>query len=241
MSIRRSSVALLTSFAIALIGCSGGYEYPSRPAASPEAITAVLSRSADARPFALNNQDLTIAWAVTGSQEEKCAGTGIRITGSAVSGNGDFTHLGETTVSTSMAWNIGRLLTPDAVRYKAIGPASGPVAPVFGRGQYPYAFHYDPIRGACGPGVTATGKVVLTAANGDQVFGDVVGGETHKLDFIIDGDGAENFAEVAVTGGTGRFEGATGSFTVHSIARLGPTLKFVVTFAEVLPGGAIGY
>jgi hypothetical protein len=189
----------------------------------------------------LDNQELEIPWAVSGSQEENCAGPGIRITGSAVSGKGDFTHLGHTTVSTSMAWDIGHLLSPSDVKYKAIGPASGPVAPVFGRDKYPYTFHYDPIKGECGSGVTATGKVVLTASNGDRVFGDIVGGETHKLDFIFDGDGGETFAEVAVTGGTGRFEGATGSFTVHAIARLGPTLKFVVTFAEVLPGGTIGY
>jgi hypothetical protein len=238
---RRSIVSLLAFLPIPLIGCTSGSDHAARPAASPEAITAVLSRSPDARPFALDNQDLEISWAVSGSQEEKCAGPGIRITGSAVSGKGSFTHLGETTVSTSMAWDIGHLLSPSAVKYKAIGPASGPVAPVFGRGAYPYAFHYDPISGKCAPGVTATGKVVLTAANGDRVFGDIVGGETHKLDFLFDGDGGETFAEVAVTGGTGRFEGATGSFTVHAIARLGPTLRFNVTFAEVMPGGTIGY
>jgi hypothetical protein len=240
MWMRRSIVPLLVAFSISLIGCAGS-DHATRPAASPEDITAVLTRSPNAKAFALNHQDLEIVWAVSGSQEEKCAGTGIRITGSAVGGKGEFSHLGHTTVSTSMAWDIGHLLSPSAVKYKAIGPASGPVAPVFGRGKYPYAFHYDPIKGQCGSGVIATGKVVLTAANGDQVFGDIVGGETHKLDFIFDGDGGETFAQVAVTGGTGRFDGATGSFTVHAIARLGPTLKFIVTFAEVMPGGTIGY
>src|SRR3954467_8152053 len=100
MSMRRTIVTLLASVSLPLIGCTGG-DHTARPAASPEDITAVLSRSADARPIALNNQDLEIPWAVAGSQEEKCAGTGTRITGSAVAGKGDFTHLGSTTVSTS--------------------------------------------------------------------------------------------------------------------------------------------
>jgi hypothetical protein len=63
----------------------------------------------------------------------------------------------------------------------------------------------------------------------------------HKLDFIVDGDGVESFAEVAVTGGTGRFAAATGAFVVHTIARIQPTLNFAITLAEVLPGGTIGY
>ncbi len=242
MRMRRSVVTLVVSFSLSSFGCTGASDDAGRSAApSPEAITAVLSRSANALPFALNHQDLEIPRAVTGGQEEKCAGTGIRIAGAEVAGKASFTQLGHTTANVSMAWDIGHLLAPGTARYKAVGPASGPVAPVFGQARYPYAFHYDPTTGDCGNAVTATGKVVLTAANGDRVFGNVVGGETHKLHFIIDGDGAETFAEVAVTGGTGRFDGATGSFTVHAIARVGATLKFNVTFAEVLPGGTIGH
>jgi hypothetical protein len=73
------------------------------------------------------------------------------------------------------------------------------------------------------------------------VFGNITGGEAHRLDFIINGDGVESFVEVAVTGGTGRFAGATGSFVVHSIARIQPTLRFAITLAEILPGGTLGY
>jgi len=243
MRMRRSFVTLGASISLLpLFGCTGASDDAHRiAAATPEAITAVLSRSADARPLALNHQDLEVPWAVAGAQEAKCEPTGAKITGAMISGKGNFSHLGQTTVSTSLAWDIGHLLSPGTAKYKPVGPASGPVAPVFGPARYPYAFHYDPIHGVCGNAVTATGKVVLTAANGDQVFGNVVGGETHKLDFIIDGDGGETFAEVTVTGGTGRFEDATGSFTMHAIARLGPTLTFHVTFAEVLPGGTLGY
>jgi hypothetical protein len=235
---RRSIVPLPVSLAL-LLGCTGASdEGGSHAPVSPEAITAVLSRGADARPFKLNHQDLDVVWAVTRAQDLGCGGSGF--TGAGVAGKGDFSHLGQTTVSVSPAWDIGHLIQ-GSPKYKPVGPASGPVAPILGRGAYPYTFHYDPATGTCGQTVTATGKVVLTAANGDRVFGDVLGGETHKLDFVVDGDGGEVFVEVAVTGGTGRFEGATGSFTVHAISRLGPTLKFVVTLAEVLPGGTLGY
>jgi hypothetical protein len=157
-----------------------------------------------------------------------------------VGGKGDFTQLGSSAVDVSAAWNIGNLLkTPP--RYSPVGPAGGPVAPVIGQSGYPYAFHYNPQTGKCGQAVAATGKAVLTASNGDQVFGNITGGEAHRLDFIINGDGVESFVEVAVTGGTGRFAGATGSFVVHSIARIQPTLRFAITLAEILPGGTLGY
>ena len=56
----------------------------------------------------------------------------------------------------------------------------------------------------------ATGSYVFTAANGDQVYADFVGHSTRT-----DQPGVIKIVEVAtITGGTGRFAGATGGFTV---------------------------
>jgi hypothetical protein len=186
----------------------------------------------------LNNQHLEPVWTVSKDQEIGCGGTGVA--GGQVGGTGDFSALGESTVDVSAAWDISNLIqsTPE---FTPVGPASGPVAPVIGQSGYPYAFHYDPETSSCKQNVQATGKVILTAANGDRLYGDITGGEAHKLDFIIDGDGVESFARTTVTGGTGQFAGASGSFTVHLIARMLPTLKFSITLAEILPGSTLYY
>jgi hypothetical protein len=156
-----------------------------------------------------------------------------------VGGKASFSHLGQSWVEVSAAWDVANLLTTPA-QYEPVGPAGGPVAPVIGQSGYPHAFHYDPATGTCQQTVSATGKVVLTAANGDRLFGDITGGEAHRLDFLFAGDGVETFAAVDVTGGTGRLAGATGSFVVHTIARITPTLRFRITLAEIMPGGTIG-
>ncbi|MGD2071584.1 MAG: hypothetical protein PVI57_23165, partial [Gemmatimonadota bacterium] len=69
----------------------------------------------------------------------------------------------------------------------------------------------------------------------------ITGGEAHRLDFILPGDGVESFLEVTVTGGTGQFASATGSFVAHVIVRFMPTLRFDITLAEILPGGTLYY
>jgi hypothetical protein len=220
-----------------VLGC-GRENAADVPRVGVEAITAVLTSRSDARPVKLNHHELVPLWAITKDQELACGGSAIA--GARVGGKGDFTHLGEASVDVSAAWDIGNLLkTPP--KYRPEGPASGPVAPVIGQSGYPYAFHRNPETGTCGQAVTATGKVTLTAASGDRLYGNITGGEVHKLDFIIDGDGIEAFFEVSVTGGTGRFSAATGAFVVHTIARLQPTLKFKMTLAEILPGGTVGY
>jgi hypothetical protein len=208
------------------------------PALQADAITALLAPVADARPLKLNHHDLTPIWTVAKDQELGCGGSAVA--GGEVGGKGQFTLLGKSSVDVSAAWDVGNLLTTPA-RYTPVGPAGGPVAPVIGESGYPYAFHYDPATGECQETVVATGKVVLTAANGDELHGDITGGEAHRMDFILPGDGVETFAEVAVTGGTGRFAGATGAFVVHTIARMQPTMKFAITVAEILPGGTLGY
>jgi len=221
----------------ALAACSSSDQAVSDGFA-PEAISATIAGGAGARPLKLNHHAVSLRWGITKSQEQACGGPAIA--GAEAGGVANFSQLGITTTSWSAAWDIGHLLTGPA-QFTPVGPASGPVAPVLAQSAYPYAFQYNPLADACGSGVAATGKVVLTAANGDRLLGDVVGGEAHKLDFIIDGDGVEVFIRVAVTGGTGRFANATGSFVMHAIGRTMPTLQFEIRLLELLPGGAIGY
>lgn len=237
MSRGKASCLLTVLSLIALAGCSGS-EKTMSDGFAPEAISAVIAGGADARPLKLNHHAVSLNWGITKSQEQACGGPAHA--GAEAGGVANFSHLGITTTSWSAAWDIGNLLAGPA-QFTPVGPASGPVAPVLGQGAYPYAFHYNPATDACGAAVTATGKVVLTASNGDRLLGDVLGGEAHKLDFIVDGDGVEVFIRAAVTGGTGRFANATGSFVMHALGRLGPTLKFDLKLLEVLPGGAIGY
>ena len=60
-----------------------------------------------------------------------------------------------------------------------------------------------------------TGTATITAANGDQIFA------THTGLIQIVGDGiAQVDSEFIITGGTGRFTGATGSFNSHGPANL---------------------
>ena len=56
---------------------------------------------------------------------------------------------------------------------------------------------------------TATGVYTLTAANGDQLFLDMEG-------HAVLTDFTKTVANFTVTGGTGRFQGATGSFTADN-------------------------
>jgi hypothetical protein len=221
----------------AVIACSGD-EVSDLPALDVDAITAVLAPGADARPLKLNHSGLEPVWTVSKDQEMACGGPAVA--GGQVGGSARFTHLGASWVEVSAAWDVGNLITTPP-QYQPVGPAGGPVAPVIGASGYPYAFHYDPATGDCQQTVAATGEVVLTAANGDRLHGAITGGEAHRLDFIIPGDGVETFAEVSVTGGTGRFANATGSFVVHTIARITPTLRFAITLADIMPGGTLGY
>src|SRR4029077_14793580 len=56
----------------------------------------------------------------------------------------------------------------------------------------------------------AVGSYLMTAANGDQLIGTFTG---HATLIGTDGHYAVIVEEVTITGGTGRFAGAAGSFT----------------------------
>jgi hypothetical protein len=190
------------------------------------------------RPLAMSKTNLDLVWGIIATQEQGCGGG--KIAGGEARGTGNVTHLGRSTVSVSAAWDINRLIA--SPEFQPIGPAGGPVATVLGRGEYPYTFHANPFSLTCGSSVAATGRVEFTAANGDRVFGNIVGGETHRLDFIFAGDGIETFAHVEIAGGTGRFTNASGAVVSHTMTRFFPSVgTFLVVIAELLPGGTIAY
>lgn len=191
--------------------------------------------------FEMTGEDLDLVWAITRDQELPCGGS--EMAGGALAGNATFTEFGTMDVDFSAAWDIAaRVADPAEAEFQPEGPAGGPFAPVLGTDEYPYAFQYDPFTDTCDPVVSATGDVTFTADDGDELLGVVTGGETHRLDFVVEGDGIETFATVDFAGGTGTFENASGSFTVHTIARFDvTTMAFVIDLAEVLPGGTLTY
>lgn len=205
-------------------------------ACSPEGSQEPVTRSLD-----MTDHDLDLVWAITREQEEPCSG--LEMAGGELAGDVTFEELGTLAVGFSAAWDIAAANPdPDAAEFEPEGPAGGPFAPVLGPDEHPYTFAYDPFTDTCDEVVSGTGLVEFVAADGDTIDAVVTGGETHRLDFVAEGDGIETFATADVSGGTGRFEGATGSFTVHTIARFDPAAPgFVIDEAEVLPGGSITY
>ena len=89
----------------------------------------------------------------------------------------------------------------------------------------------------CSAGYATTAITTPTAANGDQVIGTVTGGEIYELALAVAGDGQESFLAVTITGGTGRFAGASGSFVTHSII----SFASGIISSEIMSGGTIGY
>ena len=199
------------------------------------------------RPFEMTGADVELDWGITIFQEEPCSGN--QMAGGEISGTTTFAGIGSLVVNMTSAWNIDDLLDDAEKRYQPVSPAApadGPAAPVLGHGDYPYAFQFDPFQNLCLPPgesvVSANGELVFTATDGDELYGLVTGGETYRLDFVLEGDGIETFAEIEFAGGTGRFDGATGSFVIHTIFRFDfATDAFVLDLAEVLPGGTVRY
>ncbi len=196
------------------------------------------------REFRMSDADVALAWGITIFQEVPCGGP--EIAGGEITGAATFTAgIGQAELTMSSAWDVGNLLDDADKRFDPVSPeAAGPAAPVLGVNDYPHAFQFNPFTDACLlPGedpAIATGDIVFVASDGDELHGNVVGGETYRLDFVVQGDGIETFNIIEFAGGTGRFSGATGSFVVHSILRFDHDAgEFVLDLAEVLPGGTI--
>ena len=98
--------------------------------------------------------------------------------------------------------------------------------------------HIDGVVTPTGPGTfTLAGSLTLTAANGDQQFGDFSGSGMN------DGSGGSTgTTATTITGGTGRFTGASGSvsgpFTQTPISMSATTATFATTFSL---SGTISY
>jgi hypothetical protein len=219
---------LLLSFAISCIICFSSCS-SSDPDPGPQTV-----------PIEMLSANLNLDWAITREHEMPCGGD--EVGGGAISGMVNFAEIGELLLELSSVWDIANQLDPGEVIYEPEGPAGGPVARVFGKEEYPYNFMFSPFTGQCETVVSATGEMTLTAGTGDIIFGMVEGGETHRLDFVMEGDGIETFARIDIEGGTGQFENATGQFTTHTITRFDfDSNSFVMDLATVLPGGSITY
>jgi hypothetical protein len=65
------------------------------------------------------------------------------------------------------------------------------------------------------PASSSTGSAQLVAANGDMIFTTIVG----QAEPVLDTPGLLRIVEInTITGGTGRFAGAKGSFTMERLA-----------------------
>lgn len=82
------------------------------------------------------------------------------------------------------------------------------------------------------PGADVNGQFVLTAANGDQVFGEYV--TLAQLNFGIGQVSA--LGTFQITGGTGRFENATGNGVISALGSLAPPFAVIGGMT-----GTIGY
>jgi hypothetical protein len=74
-------------------------------------------------------------------------------------------------------------------------------------------FTYDLEAAVSLPSLSATASAALIAANGDMIFGDGVGQGTPTAD----PDLVSIVETYTITGGTGRFVGASGGFSVHRV------------------------
>ena len=77
-----------------------------------------------------------------------------------------------------------------------------------------------------------TGTATFVAANGDKVFTTIVGTGT------VTTTGSESTTVDTITGGTGRFAGASGTFTLTNVGVTVSTVGSIVT--QTLTGTAVG-
>ena len=71
---------------------------------------------------------------------------------------------------------------------------------------------------------TWEGFFIFTAANGDELYVDAIGGvgPTEDPDIVV------SFGDGVITGGTGRFENATGEFSIEALVNFINPLPMVV-------------
>lgn len=229
MCVRSITQLMLIMLTAAVIGCDA--TIPTAPAKSrgPSSV-AVGEEHLDvgvparpSRPLWGSFADIQFNWFVSHFAEAACGG-GL-IAGTEAQATGHVTNLGRTNAVASAAWDWS---VAAAGVYSPSGPSTGTSATVLD--TYPHAF--------CSSPEIATGDPVLTVANGDEVHGKVSGGEVYELGFNVPGDGQEQFIEVEITGGTGRFRNASGFFVIHAIVDLAAGEPTVI---EILPGGTISY
>ncbi len=193
--------------------------------------------------FQMTDPDVAMTWVVTAPMEEACGAP--RFAGGEIEGSADFGDLGRLDLVMSAAWDISEANpNADESEYEPESEhTGGPFAPVLSGDDYPYAFVSSPFPSmGCGPSETATGELELSSADGDTIAGVVTGGETHRLDVNIEGDGIETFVEIEFTGGTGAFAGASGSAVLHLITHVDPAEgDFVIDVLGVLEGGTVTY
>ncbi len=196
----------------------------------------MVPAAAFAKPLKGQTLDAAVLWGVSHFAELACTDGASSVAGAASVASGHFSHLGDIATYIDAAWDWD---VSAAGNFSPVGPDTGPSATVLPTGSLPHTFAFDPFAGSCGTTVTATGQVTIIGANGDLLFGQVTGGEVYELDFDVDtpppGDGQESFITVDITGGTGRFANASGSFVSHTIFRLFPGLPVVVS-NEIIDG-----
>jgi len=99
---------------------------------------------------------------------------------------------------------------PPPTSLMVVGSATG-VATQFGQFSFTYEVTVNLANG------TATGSARLIAANGDSVYTTIAGSSE-----LTATPGVASITEInTITGGTGRFAGAQGSFTVERLVNLG--------------------
>ena len=179
-------------------------------------------RDEQAKPLRGKFADFEPVWVVSHLLEELCDGL---VAGAEVKSAGIVSHLGKSQVRASAAWDWGQ---PAAGSFEPDGPVTAFSASIIS--DYPHTF--------CSQPATATGRVKIVAANGDEVHGKVVGGEVYELAFDEPGDGQEQFMVVRITGGTGRFEDAKGKMVIHSIVNL---VDMKLLTSHLMPGAEIRY
>ncbi len=140
------------------------------------------------RPLRGQTFDAAVIWGVPNQLENACSG-GI-IAGAASVANGVFSQLGDISSYVNAAWDWSQTPVPNHTPEGPTTASNAVVLPVGGN-SYPHTFKFDPFATSftCAPTATATGQVIIIAANGDFVFGQVTGGEVYELGFDNDGDG----------------------------------------------------